>query len=193
MWKAASCEYMSCWQQRITAGVCTNLFVNATTARSYKEREKAFQTVTNKVNRSVVARSKMSEVTTDMIEGWLTAICVSQETLWIDLLLHSFRYKRRMYMYKAGFIQFNMCISHTLGSRHGQLPSRRITGIAASNAGANGQEASLTAESALVLHYCYRCNILVPAPIKWRKLQNRTQRSGARIFILSILVSASLL
>ena len=60
---------MSGWQQRIKACLCTNLFVNATTARWHEEREKAFQTVTllNKVNRSV-ARSKMTEVTTDKIE-----------------------------------------------------------------------------------------------------------------------------
>ena len=54
-------------------------------------------------------------------------------------------------------------------------------------------EASRTAESFLVLHYCYRCNILVPVPTKLRKLQNSTQRNGARIFIPSILVSAPLL
>jgi hypothetical protein len=57
------------WQQRITDGLCADLFVNVTTARWHEEREKAFQTVTllNKVNRSV-ARSKMTEVTTDTIE-----------------------------------------------------------------------------------------------------------------------------
>jgi len=53
----------------LQAGLCTNLFVNATTARWHEGREKAFQreTLLNKVNRSV-ARSKMTEVTTDMIE-----------------------------------------------------------------------------------------------------------------------------
>lgn len=167
----------------------------------------AFQTLTllHEVNRSV-ARSKMTEVTTDVIEewqrpssgDWMTGwhlsvagdIWESISTTQFSVQKANVHVQRRIYTIQYVHIP------------HAWFQTRTAS-VAKDNRNRSQQcrsewtrdyiEAPRRAESALVLHNCYRYNILVPVPTKWRKLQNRTQRNGAGIFILSILVSALLL